>query len=148
MILTPPNRWIFFLLLNCAWFGSEIGIVKFFEVTFERGDYSQNADSIGIPIMGWACLLVLFAPVVNGLAFWLLKGAKFPAPLNAQNKNHPQRNKLTLLAIAISIAALILPVGIYPDVPQFSYWESPCVLIAIYLFFSVRAGQMNRDTME
>ncbi len=145
MIKTPPNQGIFILLLNCAWFGSEVGIVKFFEITFNRGDYSPNSDSICIPIMGWACLLVLLAPVVNLLAISLLRGAKFPAPLFIANNRHPHGKKFTLLACAISIVVLIFPIGVFSDVPQYSYCEFPCALLAIYLAFSIRAAQMNRD---
>ncbi len=135
MILTPPNRWVFFLLLNCAWFGIYFGVVEFFQTTLERGDYSHASDSIGIPIMAWTGILVLGAPVVNLVAAVLLMGAKFPAPLNANNDKRKYLNFfLTALAVFTTIAIAGLLIGILVEgVPLFTLYEAPSALIAISL---------------
>src|SRR5688500_7831548 len=81
MIRTPPNRWIFFLLLNLAWFGTGIGIQEQLQ---GQVHYYKNEDML--PVLRW---LAGFCPVVNLFAALLLAGAKFPAPLNLDDCTHP-----------------------------------------------------------
>lgn len=136
MIKTPPNRWIFFLLLNLSWFGTAIGFYVCLAVSMS-GSYS-------IPLLEWLKTLVLFCPGVNLLAWVLLIGAEFPAPLNIDDCNRPYMDIfLTSVAGVFTFVVLGL-IFLCLSSPQFAACEAPAAAVAIYLAFSIRAARLNR----
>lgn len=68
---TPSHRVTLWVAANVLWFSSVPAHYSYLLRELRSGAFPTHADSIGIPLFGWAMITVLLAPILNTAWGWL-----------------------------------------------------------------------------
>ncbi|HEY9732457.1 MAG TPA: hypothetical protein V6C89_11135 [Drouetiella sp.] len=141
---TPANKFIYLLLLNLAWFSNMPALVQYYQFCLARGDYPVHADSISIPIFQCALGLVILAPIINLIAYLLLRRSKLPAPLLMPFGRNAQDSIFCAICLLLSLYLVYSWMEMLFDAPIAGWMLLPSTAVSLYLTWSMRAGMINR----
>lgn len=141
---TPRWRWLFVAIYLAALAVQVPASIFYYGQRQARHDYPTWGDSIVIGIAQTAMTAIVFA-VIGCLIFWpFLARSKFPSHLYAWPVNQMRFN--LIVTIGFGLFASLCLYSIPRDVMDGSIGAIIMAVVLIYLFLSLRAGLVTRNS--
>lgn len=142
-ITTPSNGWQLILVLNASLLASIWAVAVYLSDLVERereigARVSTDGDSLGIPLAGYAVVVLVSAPLLNGVFVWLGRGIAGAVPLLVLGRRRFGWRRLA--TEGATMGGVVLLVWILRD----AVWARSAPLVAVsivwvYLLASARA---------
>lgn len=145
-IHSPRRTWKLFAMGNVFWLAMIPAGFIVYTFRFERGDYPWFADSIGIGIIGQACVAVVGLPLMNVFFLAFATRGKHPAPIFALR---PRFDLETVcFEFLLGVLAVLNVRIIVGDVITGDFAALPTSVVFFDLLLATRAGLVHRQKLE
>ena len=141
-IRTPKKKMWIFVIGNLAWLALLPGIAFYFFYRLERGDYPWFADSIAIPVVTGAGVIIILLPFINVFFGLFASQGTYPAKIFVKYA--------TISFSSVFFEILFLLLGTLNIIILLGFVLSgdvigiPVAVVYLYLLLSLRAGKIQR----
>jgi hypothetical protein len=143
--ITPSHRTTLCLAANVLWFSSIPALGSFLGRELRSGSFPTDGDSIGIPLIGWATVTTVMAPVLNTAWWWLSRS--YPGSTFLFVTDQRTDTKSHIVSVGLIALAGTLVAGAVWEMFSGAPEIAAVVLSWCYLTLAFRAAFLGRRVL-